>query len=93
MKVKIKEYKRSAMQSAPKQDGLWELTFIEDKNTRFVSDKTGWTSSADTKTQLKLKFNSKDDAIKYAKQKNLEYIIIFANKSSIKPKSYSDNFL
>ena len=93
MKVKIKEYKRSPMQSAPKQDGFWELTFIEDNNTRFINDKTGWTSSSDTKTQLKLKFRSKEDAVNYAQQKNLEYIIISANKSLVKPKSYSDNFL
>jgi hypothetical protein len=93
MKVKITEFTRNPMQSSPKQNGFWELTFIEEENSRYINDRTGWTSSNNTNTQLKLKFSTKKDAIRYAERKNLEYTLDCANKSSIKPKSYSENFL
>ena len=59
---------------------------------RSINELTGWTSSKNTKTQIKLKFDNKEDAILYAKENNFEYEIYEANKSSIKEKSYSNNF-
>ena len=38
-------------------------------------------------------FNSKDDAIDYAKKNKISYTVIEPNKRSIVKKSYADNFL
>ena len=38
-------------------------------------------------------FNSKEDAIDYAKKNKITYIVVEPNKRSIVKKSYADNFL
>jgi hypothetical protein len=53
----------------------------------------GWNSSSDTKKQIKIIFESKDEAIAYANKKNILYSIIEPNKRKIIIKSYADNFL
>ncbi len=92
MKVKITNLAKSPMQSGSGKNKLWLLTVIEDESTRSVNELTGWTSSSDTRMQLKLKFNNKEDAIIYAKGKNYQYVVDEANESIIKPKSYAQNF-
>ena len=53
----------------------------------------GWESSADTLTELRLFFTSKELAINYAKKNKFIYEIIEPKKRKIIKKSYSDNFL
>jgi hypothetical protein len=81
------------MQSAPLGSKLWIVTFVEEFKSREVNDLTGWTSSDNTKNQIKLKFNSKEAAIEYATNNNYDYIIDQCSKSNLKLKSYSVNFL
>jgi hypothetical protein len=52
----------------------------------------GWESSADTLSEVKLEFSTKDLAINYAKKNNIEYYIIKSQKRKIVKKSYVDNF-
>ena len=53
----------------------------------------GWESSADTLSEVKLEFSTKDLAISYAKKNNIEYCIIKSQKRKIVKKSYADNFI
>lgn len=92
MKVKITNLAKNPMQSGLAKNNLWFLTVLPQKNNRYIDKITGWTSSNNTKTQLKLKFASKEEAIKYAQENNFEYEICEANPSTLKEKSYSDNF-
>lgn len=92
MKVKITNLAKNPMQSGLAKSNLWLVSTIEESQTRSINDLTGWTSSNNTSTQLKIKFSSKDEAIKYAKQNNFDYVIYEARKSTVKPKSYSENF-
>ena len=68
----------------------WILEF-ETKNTG-INPLMGWESSADTLSEVKLEFSTKDLAINYAKKNNIEYYIIKSQKRKIVKKSYSDNF-
>ena len=52
----------------------------------------GWVGSGDMRGQLRLKFNSKADAIAYAERNGLAYNVTEPNIRSVRPKSYSDNF-
>jgi len=52
-----------------------------------------WISSKDTMSEIKLEFDSKDQAISYAKKNNLDYYILEPQKRKIIKKSYTDNFL
>ena len=51
----------------------------------------GWRSGKDTQKQVKLKFKSKDDAIKYAEKNSIKFILTEPKKEN-KPKAYADNF-
>ena len=53
----------------------------------------GWESSNDTMSEVKLEFDTKEQAINYAKKNNIDYYIVEPQKNRIIKKSYSDNFL
>ena len=52
----------------------------------------GWNSSLDTKSQIKLFFNTLEEAKTWAKKNNYQYEIIYPNERKIIPKKYADNF-
>lgn len=92
MKVKIYQPTKSAMQSGKGNTRHWLLVPLEEKNPRRVEPVMGWVSSDNTESQLKIYFNSKEDAIEYADSKNFTYEIHQPEISSIKKKSYAENF-
>jgi hypothetical protein len=53
----------------------------------------GWTSSSDTDEQIKLKFETQEQAIAYAKENNIQFDIIAHKKNKLIIKAYADNFL
>ncbi len=62
------------------------------EDTRTIDPLMGWTSNSDTKQQLRLNFNTKEEAIAYATRKGLPYQVIPPKKPTLKLQSYSDNF-
>ena len=82
---------KSAMQSGNRNTKKWLLEF-ETLNTG-VNPLTGWETSRDTMSELRLEFSSKDRAIDYAKENNIDFYVIEPQKRKIIKKSYSDNFL
>ena len=79
------------MQSGKKNTKKWLLEF--DTSNNEISPLMGWISSKDTMSEVKLEFDTKDQAISYAKKNNLDYYILEPQKPKIIKKSYSDNFL
>jgi hypothetical protein len=92
MKVKIFKPTKSAMQSGKKNTKKWLMLPLEESKTRSISNITGWVSSNDTSTQLKFEFASKEDAINFAKDRGFEYEVEEPQNSTIKKKSYAENF-
>lgn len=92
MKVKIYKPVKSAMQSGKRNSKKWLMTPLEDNKTRQINPLMGWTSSNSTETQLKFFFSSKEDAIKYAEVEGFEYEVKEPKISSLKRKSYAENF-
>ena len=86
--VKIYKPAKNAMQSG-KSKKQWILEYIQ-KEKKILSPVTGWTGSSESEQQVKLKFNSKEEAVGYAERKNLLYILIEPNVSSVKIQSYTD---
>ena len=90
-KAKIYSPAKTSMQSGRGKLEKWILEFNrEDLEKDFIM---GWDSSSDTKKQIKITFETKDEAIAYAKKKNISYSIIEPNNRKIIIKSYADNFL
>jgi hypothetical protein len=90
-KAKIYIPDKSPMQSGTGKTDKWILEF-ETKNPT-INPLMGWESSADTYTELKLEFSSKDLAINYAKKKKIDFELIEPKKRKTVKKSYADNFL
>ena len=79
------------MQSGLGKTDKWILEFETKDPTK--NPLMGWESSSDTLTELKLEFSSKELAMIYAKNNNLDFEIIEPKKRKIVKKSYADNFL
>ena len=92
MPVRIYKPARNAMQSGKAKYDHWFLEF-EASAPRTVDPLMGWTSSGDTRQQLKLTFATKEEAIAYCEREGLAFTVI-PEAPAGRPikKSYSDNF-
>ena len=93
MKKKAKIYKptKSSMQSGLMKTKEWVLEFIVHNDQ--INPLMGWQISSNTLSEVKMNFDTKDDAIDYAKKNKINYMVVEPNKRSIVKKSYADNFL
>ena len=89
-KAKIFKPSKTAMQSGLGKSDKWIIEYLT--NSTGINPLMGWESSADTMTQLKLEFSSKEKAIEYAKKNQIEFEVIEENERKKIKKSYSDNF-
>jgi hypothetical protein len=91
MTARIFRPAKTAMQSGQGKT-RWLLEF-EAEAPRTVEPLMGWTSSGDMKSQLKLWFDSAEDAIAYAERNGIPYRVERgAEPPKRKGMSYSDNF-
>ena len=79
------------MQSGLMKTKEWVLEYIV--HNEQTNPLMGCKSSSNTLSEVKMTFNSKEDAIDYAKKNKINYIVVEPNKRSIVKKSYADNFL
>jgi hypothetical protein len=91
MKVKIYKPAKSAMQSGSRNTKKWRIEF--DSKDKDINPLMGWETSKDTMSEVKLDFETKDQAIKFANKNNLDYYLIEPQKRRLVKKSYTDNFL
>jgi hypothetical protein len=89
--VRISKPAKTAMQSGWAKTKLWLLEY-EPNDAQEPDPLMGWIGSHDTNRQLKLWFDTKDEAIAFAKSKGLDYVVIEPHNRTIRPKSYADNF-
>ena len=92
MKFLIYQPSRSAMQSG-KAKRKWILEPQDSNDQRHIESVMGWTSVKGTNSQLRFRFDEKQQAIDFAVKSNFNYRIIDPKKNIIRKKSYSDNFL
>ena len=71
MTARIYQPARSAMQSGQAKDN-WMLEY-EPEKPREIEPLMGWTSSTDMKSQVKLMFDTKEEAIAYAERNGIPY--------------------
>ena len=79
------------MQSGKGRTKTWILEH-EASAAREIDPLMGWTSSSDTRQQLKLRFDTKEDAIAYAERNGMPYTVQEPKQRSLIKKSYADNF-
>jgi hypothetical protein len=89
--VRIYRQAKTAMQSGRANTDRWVVEF-EPESRREVEPLMGWTSSADTRAQLRLRFDSQEEAVAYAKKHGFMYTLEQPRNRRIQPKAYADNF-
>jgi len=81
---------KTAMQSGTRAS-KWVLAY-EPVTRRQPEALMGWTSAEDTLNEVRLHFETMEDAVAFASKNGLEFTIIAPQNSTEKPKSYADNF-
>lgn len=93
MKARIYKPSKTAMSSGQAKTKHWILEIIPDIGKE-IDPLMGWTSSSDTKSQVKIKFDTEESAINYAKANKIDFIVLQPKdrKFNIRPNGYGDNF-
>lgn len=93
MSARIYQPAKTAMQSGVGKTKLWVLEYAP-ASSRTVDPLMGWTSSSDTQTQVKLRFESREAAVAYAESKGIvaEVVEPQARKHNIRAGGYGENF-
>ena len=82
---------RSAMQQGRAQTRKWLFEF-EPATPKSHDPLMGWISSPDTRGQVKLRFDSKDEAVAYAQRHSIPFRLDEPKLATGKAKSYAANF-
>ena len=93
MRARIYQPAKTAMSSGQGKTKYWLLEFAP-ASARSVDPLMGWTSSSDTQAQVRLRFDSREAAIAYAKNNGIEADILEPQKrkANIRPRGYAENF-
>jgi hypothetical protein len=91
LRARISKPSRTAMQSGRGRTDQWVLEY-ETLSPRRPENLMGWTSSGDTLNQVKLKFNTLEEAVSFAEEKGLAYTVLPDQERVVRPRNYVDNF-
>jgi len=79
------------MQSGRAKTKDWVLDF-DPEQPREVEPLMGWTSSGDMRQQVRLKFDSKEEAIAYCERGGIPYRLVEPKHTERRAIAYADNF-
>jgi hypothetical protein len=91
MAARIYRPAKTATQSGTARTKSWILEY-DPQMPRCIEPLMGWTGSSDMLSQVRLRFESEDAAIAYAKRHGLAYRLEKSKSPSRKIQSYADNF-
>ncbi len=93
MRARIYKPARTAMSSGTAKTRDWVLEFAP-ASAREVDPLMGWTSSADTQAQVRLRFDTKEAALDYARDHGIDAQVFepHKRKPNIRPRGYGENF-
>jgi hypothetical protein len=82
---------QTAMQSGPARAKEWVLEY-EPEAAREIDPLMGWTASHDMRQQVRLTFDTKEEAIAYAERAGIAYNLSEPTPRRPVRKAYADNF-
>ena len=93
MRARIYQPARTAMQSGSAKSKNWVLEYAP-ASAREIDPLMGWTSSDDTQRQVKLRFDSREAALAYARAHGIDAEVLPAQgrRPNIRPGGYGENF-
>lgn len=93
MRARIFQPAKTAMSSGQAKTKQWVLEYAPGE-AREIDPLMGWTGSSDTQAQVRMRFDSKDAALRYAAAHGIEAMVVEPRKRkpNIRPGGYGDNF-
>ncbi|QDB99377.1 MULTISPECIES: ETC complex I subunit [Phyllobacteriaceae] len=91
MSARIFSPAKTAMQSGKAKTGYWVLEF-DPAQPRKIDPLMGYTSSGDMRSQIRLSFPTKEEAVAYAEREKIAYRLEEPKEAMRRQISYSDNF-
>ncbi|MFD2740541.1 ETC complex I subunit [Sulfitobacter aestuarii] len=93
MRARIFQPARTAMSSGSAKTRVWLLEFPHE-NAREIDPLMGWTSSNDTQSQVRLQFDTLEEAVEYARENGIDAQVFEPNKRrpNVRPGGYGENF-
>ncbi len=91
MLAKIFRPSKTAMQSGKANTKRWTLVY-EPEKSRTIDPLMGYSSSSDMNGQVQLFFDSKEDAVSFARRNSIPFHVQNSNERKVFEASYSDNF-
>ncbi len=93
MRARIFRPAKSAMSSGTAKTRHWVLEFVADTK-RDVDPLMGWTSSSDTQSQVRIRFDTKEAALEYAEEHGIDAVVQdpHSRKPNIRARGYGENF-
>ncbi len=89
--ARISELERKTTQSGKANTGRWLLEFERAEPLR-PDPLTGWAGSGDTRPQVRMTFDSKENAIAYCERNGFPFHLVPAPPVKLKLQAYADNF-
>jgi hypothetical protein len=91
MSARIYSPAKTAMQSGKGKTGYWVLEF-DPEVPRKIDPLMGYTTSRDMKSQIRLTFETREEAVAYAEKNAIAYRVQEPKESKRRQISYADNF-
>ncbi len=91
MFAKIFRPAKTAMQSGKAKTQQWVLEF-EPQAAKRIEPLMGWNSSTDMTRQVRLRFDTQEEAVAYAKRHDIAFQIVEPKQPRRVAKAYADNF-
>ena len=91
MLARIYRPAKTAMQSGKSKSTDWRLEF-EPASARSIDPLMGWTSSSDMNGQVRLTFDTREEAVAYADRHGIAFRLQEPQEPPMILKAYADNF-
>ena len=93
MQARIFRPAKSAMSSGTAKTKRWVLEFAK-ASAREIDPLMGWTSSNDTQSQVRMTFDTKEEALEYAKDNGIDAIVTdpHGRAPNVRAGGYGENF-
>jgi ETC complex I subunit conserved region len=89
--ARIYQPAKNAMQSGRALTRKWVLEYLP-ATPRQPDPLMGWASAEDTLNEVRLRFDTLDEARAFADKHGVDYTVLTPHRPIEKPKSYADNF-
>ena len=89
--VRVYQPRKNAMQSGRAKTRYWLVEF--EPGARLRNDPLmGWVGQGDTRNQLRMRFETRDEAIAFCVKEGFDYTVTEPKTRKVIQKSYADNF-